>query len=329
MADYEDPLDAANRQFRPTGVIGSNQPFGQTDVWHDRGWLLANIQRGPHDRMAHAAEIALGQLNRDEALGQRDDALALQEANLRRNMAHDQAELASKALRIDRETSIDEQGAALMTGLGQLDALHRNGRIDSDQFDAGLLDLGQQYQLGIRHPVAGKMFDHFITEADKRNAFNVRRLTSETARLASKYGVEPQVNPDTGLPSIEYTRQAALQTDKGKQEFITGLNKEMLQKYGVPTGVSSLFNPIAPHESPDNGKTIDLPYTDRTGKVQKLNVPAPLFNQMKSDFNDRYFSVIGSPNQAAQPKSAGLEVGATRNVGGKNYSWNGQRWEPQ
>ncbi len=253
------------------------------------------------------------------------------EAAQRRSIAHDQAEMAAHQIKLDRETSIDEQAGALMTGLGKLDALHRNGAISSEQYDAGLLDLGQQNQLGLHHPVAGKMFEHFITESDKRNQFNLRRLTSETVKLAGRYGIEPQVDPDTGLPSLELTKSAALQTDKGKGEALKQMNSEMLQKYGVPTGVGSLFNPVEPHTDADGGKSINLPFLDKKGEIGRMKVPKPLFDQMKSDFNDRYFSItpqIPTQSQAtAQP--AGLQPGATRNVGGTNYSWNGTRWEPQ
>jgi hypothetical protein len=223
------------------------------------------------------------------------------EATQRRLMAHGQAEMAAHQIKLDRETSIDEQAGSLMQGLGKLDALHRNGAISNDQYDAALLDLGQQNQLGLNHPVAGKMFDHFITESDKRNQFNARRVISDTTKLAARYGVEPQVDPDTGLPSIELTKAAALQTDKGKGEALKQMNSEMLQKYGVPTGVSSLFNPVEPHSDADGGKSVNLPFLDKKGEVSRMKVPKPMFDQMKSDFNDRYFSITPQ-QQAADPR---------------------------
>lgn len=277
------------------------------------------------DRASHG-------LMQDAALQSR---LRMDEADQRRMLEHEQASFAARALKTDRESSIDEQGAALMTGLGRLDALHRNGNISDEQFDNHLLDLGQQYGLGLRHPDAGKMFEHYVGEADRRNQFNLRRTAAEAARVGARYGVDVQTGED-GLPSIEATKQAALQTPRGKSEFLKQMNDELYQKYGNPLGVGSLFNPIAPHTSDDEGKTINLPFTDKQGKEGKLKVPMETFNQMKADFQDRYFSVFppaetpaGSATPTQQQAAGGIQAGATRTVGGVNYTWNGTRWEQQ
>ncbi len=90
------------------------------------------------------------------------------------------------------------------------------------------------------------------------------------------------------------------------------LNREMAQKYGVPTGVSSLFNPVTPHTSDDENQTINLPFVDAKaeGGVGKLKVTYPLFNQMKADFNDRYFAL--SPQNPAQ--AGAVPTGAQPNA---------------
>jgi len=313
---------------RPTHAESAPNPFNQLES--RRQYLLGQLPYA-NSRGIHQINSELRGINSIYRQQQYEEHQAESqrrfEATQRRLMAHDQAEMASHALKLDRETSIDEQGANLMTGLGQLDALHRSGRIGTEQYDAALLDLGQQNLLGLRHPVAGKMYEHFITESDRRNQFALRRNASEAARLAGRYGVDVQTD-ETGAPSIEATKIAALMSDRGRAEQVHQMNQEMFNKYGVPTGVSSLFNPIEPHTDAEGGK-INLPFLNK-GKVEHLAVPKPLFEQMKSDFNDRYFAIV--PQQQSQqqaPVQSGLQVGTQRTVGGKNYSWNGTRWEPQ
>lgn len=265
----------------------------------------------------------------DAALGTR---MKLDQADQLRMAAHEDAMTAARALKTDREHSIDEQGAALMTGLGRLDALHRSGNISSEEYDAGLLDLGQQYGLGLRHPDAGKMYEHYVGEADRRNQFNLRRTAAEAARVGARYGVDVQTD-EYGNPSIEATKAVALQTPRGRSEALKQMGDELYQKYGNPLGVNSLFNPIVPHTSPDNGKTINLPYADKkTGKLAAMNVPMDTFNQMKADFQDRYFSLFppaaptSSPSQP-EAQSGGLQVGTQRTIGGVPAVWDGQGWK--
>ena len=108
---------------------------------------------------------------------------------------------------------------------------------------------------------------------------------------------------------------AALQTPKGRNEALNQLNTEMAHKYGITTGVGSLFNPVAPHVGTDEtGKQIDkpthvaIPFVDqKTGTIGKLPVPMPLFNQMKRDFQDRYSEL----NQNNSPSPAGAAPTST------------------
>jgi len=226
------------------------------------------------------------------------------EANQRRVMAHTDALEADRKWRMDRETEIDEHGAAMIQGLGQLRGALRNGRITEDQYHEGLLDLGERYPYALRHPEAAKRYEFDIGEADKMRDFAQRRNIAESVKLASRYGVQPQINETTGLPDLESTRAAVMKSPKFVQEQIHGMNVEMAQKYGVGTGVSSLFNPIEPHTSPDEGKSIELPFRDpKTGTVAKTTVPMPLFNQMKSDFQDRYFSLVPPQQATADPRT--------------------------
>src|SRR5260221_1837754 len=61
----------------------------------------------------------------------------------------------------------------------------------------------------------------------------------------------------------------------------------LFRSYGIGTGVASLFNPVTPHTSPDDNKTIDIPFRDsKDGQIKKSNVPIALFNQMKADFQE-------------------------------------------
>lgn len=340
---------------------GLGQAYNQTDVWRDRSWLMANLLSGNH-QMRKAAEIALNQLNVDAAMNQRNDALSIRQdtanaaldqhqmnfdADFRRRLAHDASSEAYRQLTHDRDTEIDEQGHGLLTGMMKLDAGLRRGDISKDQYDDALLGLGQQYPLGLRHPEAARHYDFAITEADKQNAFNLRREYTQAAKLGARYGIDAQVDPETGRPSIELTQQAALQTPKGKNEALTQMNHEMAAKYGVPTGVSSLFNPIAPHVGTDsegnqveNPTHVALPFLDqKTNTVGKLPVPVERFNQMKADFNDRYFALSPSTQTAGAvptaPQSAapaaipeisgqadyeGLAPGSTFIHGGKQYT---------
>ncbi len=395
MPDYSDPMDAAVR--RPT-VGGLGGAYNQTDVWHDRGWLEANLH-GSNRSMQRAAKFALQNLNQQERLAQRQDSvqqslglraaglqqrsdmfqqrqglaqqslglreLAMQdrnsyrdavldqnavhfEANQIRMKAHDDATQAYHQLSTDRDTEIDQQGHGLMQTMLGLDGALRRGEISKDQYDEGLMQAGQQFPLGIRHPEAARHYEFAITEADKQNAFNARRELTQVAKIGAKYGIDPQFDPETGRPSIELTQQAALQTPKGKNEALGMMNKEMAQKYGVTTGVGSLFNPIAPHVGTDetgaqveNPTHVALPFQDqKTGAIGKLPVPVPLFNQMKSDFQDRYFAL--NPPSTGQPAGAapttiqaapaampeissaadyqGLPAGSTFIHGGKQYT---------
>ncbi len=339
MPSYDDPMDAAVR--RPT-VGGLGGAYNQTTPEELRSVWLA--ESGRHDAVGRTARFQLQNMDRQQALTQRDSALAQRydalqqrlafrdaalqqndihfQANQSRLQAHDLASEAYHQLSTDRDTEIDQQGHGLMNSMLQLDGALRRGEISKNDYDEGLLAAGQQFPLGIRHPEAAKHFNFAIEEADKQNAYNIRRQATQAAKLGAKYGIEPQVDPETGLPSVEHTQLAALQTPKGRNEALGQMNKEMALKYGVTTGVGSLFNPITPHVGTDaegnqveadKATHVEIPFLQTTGaeagKVGKLPVPVPLFNQMKSDFNDRYFAL--NPQSAAQP------AGAVSNTGGQ------------
>lgn len=318
MPAYDDPLDAAVRRPTISGV------HGQTDVLHDPNYLIATAQN-PNRHIAQAAILRLHDLYRQDALAQRNEALQQRlgfrqavldqndihfNANQSRLEAHDLANQAYHQLSTDRDTEIDQQGHGLMNSMLQLDGALRRGEITKDQYDQGLLDAGQQFPLGTRHPEAARHYEFAITEADKQNAFNARRELTQVAKIGAKYGIDPQLD-DEGRPSLALTQQAALQTPKGKNEALTQMNHEMAQKYGVPTGVSSLFNPIAPHVGTDaegnqveNPTHVALPFLDqKTNTVGKLPVPIERFNQMKADFNDRYFALQPPQQPAADPRA--------------------------
>jgi hypothetical protein len=301
------------------GIIRSGQPTQYQPVQQGLGGggdLVDSAIVGRQQWEARRAQL-IGQLpyaNRREAGGIHAELQAMQfdeherqaQARERRIMAHQSAEESAQLAKQDRETDIDEHGAALMQALPHLRGLLRNGHISKDEYDSSVLDAVEKYgALGMHHPGAAQLVNHYLEEADKQNAFQQRRSVSEATKLAGRYGIEPQIDPETGLPSVEHTRMAALQTPKGRVEMLTSLNQEMKQKYGLGTGVSSLFNPVAPHSSPDNGKTIDIPYLEtKTGKIGKANIPTPLFDQMKADFSDRYFATVPqqqAPATTAQP----------------------------
>lgn len=277
---YDNPVDLVDQ------AIAGRQQFEQR-----RQDLIGQL---PYANRRTAAGI------KAELQGMHQDEQARQaSARERRMLAHQSLQENLQLAKTDRETDIDEHGAALVRVLPQLRGMLRNGQISKEEYDSSVLDaVGKYGTLGTHHPGAAQLVNHYLEEADKQNAFTQRRNISEVTKMAARYGVEPQLD-ENGEPSIELTRAAALQSDRGRGEVLKGLNEEMKQKYGLRTGVSSLFNPVAPHTSPDNGKTIDVPYLGSTGTVDKANIPMPLFNKMKSDFQDRYFSTV--PQQQAQP----------------------------
>ncbi len=334
MPVYDDPVDAATQRFN----LG--QQIRSTDVLHDPNYLIATAQN-PNPRIREGAILRLHDLYQQQRLSQRDQALAQRadllqqrlayrdaaleqndihfQSNQTRLQAHDAATQAYHQLSTDRDTEIDQQGHGLMNSMLQLDGALRRGEISKDQYDEGLLQAGQQFPLGTRHPEAARHYEFAITEADKQNAFNARRELTQVAKIGAKYGIDPQFDPETGRPSIELTQQAALQTPKGKIEALGQMNHEMAAKYGVTTGVGSLFNPIAPHVGTDaegnqieNPTHVALPFLDqKTNAVGKLSVPIDRFNQMKADFNDRYFAL--NPPSTAQPAGA-VQTGTLPNA---------------
>ncbi len=287
---------------------GLGAAYAQTDVMHDRSYLIRQLA-SRHRADREQARAALDNLNRQEALQQRDIALeqrdaAIQqrqlnfEANQRRIMAHQNALEMDKQLKIDRDTEIDEQGHGLLLSMMKLEAAKRRGEINKDQFDQGLVDAATQFPLGLRHPEAKKHLEFATHEADRQNTVTANRELTQAEKIGAKYGIEPQIDPDTGRPSIQLTQQAALKTPKGQTEAIGQLNTEMMHKYGVTTGVRSLFNPIAPHVGTDaSGKQVKnpthvaVPFMNKEGKEGSVPVPKPLFDQMKANFQDRYAAI--------------------------------------
>jgi hypothetical protein len=333
---------------------GLGRAYNQTDVMHDRSYLIANLAN-PRKAVREQAKIALADLDRQEALAQRDQLLQQRqdeqfqrqlnfEANQRRIMAHTGSLELDRQLKIDRDTEIDEQGHGLLQAMMRLDAAKRRGEINKDQYDQGLLQAGEQFPLGTRHPEAARHYNFAVQEADRQNDFNARKQFAEAARVGAKHGIGVQPDPETGLPSVEHTQLAALQTPKGKNEALGQLNTEMAHKYGITTGVGSLFNPVSPHVGTDaagnqveNPTHVAIPFVDqKTGTVGKIPVPTPLFDQMKTDFQDRYFSLnppsaqpAGAvpttaapatiPTIGSQADYEALPAGATFLSGGKQY----------
>lgn len=315
MPDFSDPVEAAQQRAR----------------------YMLDLRRPRKDSIRQAAEIGLKELDKQQDLSQRQQTLAERqqefgqrmqqhsiefEANQRRQMAHDAATESTKRLTLDRETEIDEQGAAMLHTMGQLDASLRRGQITKDQYDDGLLAAGQQYPLAMRHPEAAKHYNFAIEEADKQNNFRERQEFREASRLGAKYGIGVQADPDTGLPSIEHTRQTAMQTDKGRLERLHDLNAQMLGRYGL--GVSSVFEHAAGGrlENPQDPKTfkqtdpndkenpqthVQMSVLNPNGKAQNVVIEKPRFDQIKSEFEPAYKDIV--PQKEVQP--AGAEPSTT------------------
>lgn len=282
----------------PSGVGGGGDLVDQAIQARQNYEARRNnlIQQLPYADRGHSRAIAAELHAMDFDQRERD-----MQAREGRIIAHQRAMQADHELKTDRDRLIDEHGAAWMQTMGSLENKLNRGAITEDQYHDALLESQARFgRYGSRHPEAWKHYNFLIEQETKQGEFQARRALVDAGKIAGKYGVDVQTDPETGLPSIPLTRAAAMQTPLGKQEALKSMDVEMFHKYGLHTGVSSLFNPVAPHTSPDNNKTIDIPFADpKTGTVAKVNVPMPLFNQMKSDFQDRYFAV--TPQQAAAP----------------------------
>ncbi len=204
------------------GGLGS--AYGQTDVMHDRSYLISQMANRSRAVRQQAA-AALDNLDRQQALQQRDQALQqhqmAQEATQRRITAHQNAMEMDKQLKIDRDTEIDEQGHGAMLSMMQLEAAKRRGDITKAQFDDGLLNVAAQFPLASRHPEASKHLEFLSHEADKQNTFldrlKAREDAKSTARMsgpvpekiAQRYAkLQGDIVNYEGLRKADYARQA-------------------------------------------------------------------------------------------------------------------------
>jgi hypothetical protein len=167
-----------------------------------------------------------------------DERERQQQAHERRMLAHQSLQEGLAMAKVDRETDIDEHGAALVQALPRLRGMLRNGQISKEEYDSSVLDaIGKYGTLGMHHPGAATLVNHYLEEADKQNAFQQRRGISEATKISAKYGIEPAVDPTTGEISPELTRQAAMGTDKYLEE-------ELKANYGTHLSLANIRDPI-------------------------------------------------------------------------------------
>lgn len=227
-----EPLQSAVRQSRALGSPSGNfiQPqYGGGDLVDQ---AIASRQNFESRRSSLVNQLPYA--NRRQARGITAELHGLDaserslrwEANQRRIMAHEQASEVDRRLKLDRDTEIDEQGAGMMQTLGYLESALRNGRISKEQHDNALLEAGQRFPMALRHPEAAKHYDFVVTQADRFNQFTARNMERQAGKVAGKYGIEVQTDPETGLASIPLTQQAAMGTDKAKDE-------ELKSRYGI------------------------------------------------------------------------------------------------
>ncbi len=203
---------------------GLGQAYGQTDVMHDRSYLISQMANR-NRAIRQQAAAALDNLDRQQALQQRDQALQqhqmAQEATQRRITAHQNAMEMDKQLKIDRDTEIDEQGHGLLLSMMKLDAAKRRGEITKDQYDQGLLDAAAQFPLGLRHPEAKKHLEFVTQEADRQNQFLARRKVIEDAKSAARVSGPPPEKIAQRYARVQGTLdqyQTALDSDIKRQE---------------------------------------------------------------------------------------------------------------
>ncbi len=203
---------------------GLGPAYGQTDVMHDRSYLISNLANR-NRAVREQARQALADLDRQQYLQQRDQALQQhqinQEATQRRITAHQNAMEMDKQLKIDRDTEIDEQGHGAMLSMMQLEAAKRRGDITKAQFDDGLLNVAAQFPLASRHPEASKHLEFLSHEADNQNTFLDRLKSREDAKAATRISGPPPEKIAQRYARVQGTLdqyQTALDSDIKRQE---------------------------------------------------------------------------------------------------------------
>ncbi len=303
---------------------GLGQAYGQTDVMHDRSYLIANLAHR-NRAVREQAAMALHNLDRQEALQQRDQALQqhqmAQEATQRRITAHQNAMEMDKQLKIDRDTEIDEQGHGAMLSMMQLEAAKRRGDITKAQFDDGLLNVAAQFPLASRHPEANKHLEFLSHEADKQNTFLARLKAREDAKTAATKvsGPPPEkiAQRYDKLLGMRDQYSTAYQQDIKRQEALNADAHKDVAQSNIPYNPnldqeSRIINSTLPGVHREI-KALEQSYPQLTGQVQptqSVATPAPTLTpspepspipspQQSVD----EFAYLGLPNATPQPST--------------------------
>lgn len=253
-------------------------------------------------------------------------------ANQRRLMAHDNAIEADKAIRRERDTRIDKEGADAMMQMHQLDTAYRNGDIDKEQYDDGMLGLGQTHFEALhRHPEAAKHWASYLDQDDKMSQYQTRLNLREAAKLKSKYGVDIQTDPNSGEIDFDSMHKAVLATPKGQGEALNALNNAMLKQHGVP--ISAVFQNAAGGRLEKDGDPTSFKQTDPNDKANpqthvRMAVLSPTgqqhnvitdkarFDAIKSQYEPIYNEILSHGQAAQQPTTVKMRSpdGSERDV---------------
>lgn len=271
------------------------------------------------------------------------------EANQARLLSHTQALEADKAIRRERDTRIDQMGADAMIRMDGLDKAYRSGQISKEQFDDGMLGLGQTHFEALhRHPEAAKHWAAYLDQDQKMSAYQERLSLREAAKLQARYGVPIQTDPNSGEIDFDAMHRAAMGTPRGQGEALGHLNNEMLKRYGLPASAvfehaaggrmenekdPNSFEQTDPADTKNPQTHVRMTVVSPTGHQQNIIMPKDHFDHIKGEFQPAYDAITSATQAAASPgaspsqPASALQIGTQRTINGVQAEWDGTGWK--
>lgn len=207
---------AAYRAEAPEGFDVVCQAYGQTDVMHDRRYLLANMaNRGPHDPIRLNMEAALRSLNEEEATAEKSRQFGIQQAGL--------------------EESRQQRAEAGKQSRESLD-LYRQGLTESRQERMGIAQEAQNARMAAGLQMA--MSDPNLSK-EERAAAKTRYLAMLNVQVApNAAGVQKGAYGPGGPPATPDTADPRNYTQYPGGETYTGPNRRQVAASiaGAPGG---------------------------------------------------------------------------------------------
>lgn len=287
-----------------SGQIIGNAIDARSRIDARREYLISSL---PHAnrRQSYAIKAELGALNQQERFNEWS-------ANQDRIRAHTDAIETDKAIRRERDTRIDEMGADAMMRMHTLDNALHSGQITKEQFDDGMLELGQTHAEALhRHPEAARHWAEYLDQDNKNSQYQQRLDLREAAKLSTKYGVPLHVDPNSGQIDFESMRHAALGTPKGQAEALHALSGQM----GLPAQAvfehaeggratdpadPKTFTATDPNDTKNPQTHVRISMVAPTGITHQVMMPKQNFDTLKNQFQPAYNAII-SARQADEP----------------------------